>query len=78
MNTLQFSLKQALLAAPIVADHEPWQGLVRAWVKSNGASIYAIGVPILRQWMQGHPGDATTAERLARWEQQLNERERAA
>jgi len=77
MNKIHFPLKQTLLSAPIIADAAPWQTVVRRWAQSEGLSIYAVGIPILRAWMKEHPGDATTAERLARWEHQLNQREAA-
>jgi len=61
---------KALLAAPINPSCEPWQGVVRAWIKGD-KSILEVGLPILRKWLVTHPHDKGVAETLTRWEQQL-------
>ncbi|MDE3041130.1 MAG: hypothetical protein KGJ82_11235 [Nitrospirota bacterium] len=78
MKLVHSPLKQALLGAPIIADFQPWQTIVRAWVQSNGQSICCVGVPILKAWLQEHPGDAEAAQRLLQWQRQLAEQGQAA
>lgn len=69
---------KALLAAPINPSCEPWQGVVVAWVRGGGDSVYATGVPILREWVRRHPGDMETLTRLQNWEQKLGAPQKAA
>lgn len=68
---------KALLAAPMNPSCEPWQGIVRAWIRGDG-SIFEVGLPILRKWHTVHPQDKDVAETLAHWEQQLGVQQAAA
>jgi hypothetical protein len=75
MKVINFPLKRAILDAQVISDFEPWQTVTRAWSQGDGNSVYAVGVPILREWLKVHPGDSHVRERLADWESRLNDRE---
>lgn len=69
---------KVLLAVPKDESCEPWQGIVQTWAKSEGVSIYEIGVPRMRQWVTAHPEDLVTAQRLSVWESALGQLKVAA